>query len=295
MHYSSAFASEETNLLCVVNKRTGKSYASNPINIGVEKYFYAYETPDGNFEKEELEKYYGEQIENPAVPIIDKIRKQENILFEDKETLAKYIHGMLRRVPLAKERLRGLMPGVVDEIQSELYEYLDSTEDEDLASGEKIDEIKSFFEAYAQKHKKNVSSLFLKPDWPGYESHVKRAIHSMNWVFLICPKGSNFITSDNPVFIHKKAGLKKSDLTFPISPSIVLWCTWRRDVADLSWRKIDLNTVKEVNRRTMLNALKEIYSAAKDFQLRALIKKKKFRINQLLFQGPTHTYDPKNW
>ena len=62
-----------------------------------------------------VEEFLANQVEEPAKPVINKIRNHEPITQSDKEILSAYMVVMLQRVPRGLERTEAIAPEVRDQ------------------------------------------------------------------------------------------------------------------------------------------------------------------------------------
>ena len=107
-------------------------------------------------------------------------------------------------------------------------------------------------------------------------------ISDMNWQFFIAPEGYSFITGDNPVFYFESFGLNKpySEITFPISSSIALAASWRKELGE-GFFPANSETVLEVNRRTASITSMNVYHSRKAGWLVDVLNKQRHRFNLL--------------
>ena len=294
VYYLKGFVDTESKIT-VIRIDTLKKHRSNPINVGVEKGFYSYETPSGEIEQEKLEKYFAEEIENPSNLVLRKLRKGKNITIKEKTTFSKYIYSLFRRGRAAKVRQLEILPEVIDRTLIELEELSRIASDLNPSGKMRIEQNRNDATKYLHEVKEVGSSYFLKPDWQGFESSILKETLSRKWIYLVCPKNSRFITSDNPVFIHKKVGFLNSDLTFPLSSNLCLCCTKYFGDADQTWLPISKGNVTAINRRTALNCAREIYLEKDNLFIQRLIKKKLFKIRPYLSNGQWQEIARSDW
>ena len=107
-------------------------------------------------------------------------------------------------------------------------------------------------------------------------------LKKMNISLLVAPSSSFFITSDSPVAFyvpkyHKTSnpygvGLlnKKIEITFPLSPNLVILYSWQKRNMLLT---ISDDLLSEINRRTIVMAQNFIYSHKQSKKTSTLIKK----------------------
>ncbi|MEJ2745699.1 MAG: DUF4238 domain-containing protein, partial [bacterium] len=79
---------------------------------------------------------------------------------------------------------------------------------------------------------------------------ISFTISQMTWTFFTCNEYPAFLTSDNPVYYPRRLGLGNPacELSFPISNSISLFATWRKNLRE-GYFPTRPGFVKEMNRR----------------------------------------------
>lgn len=106
------------------------------------------------------------------------------------------------------------------------------------------------------------------------------ALMDMHWRLEVSPR-SEFITSDNPVYIRRKGrpmdpglvGLERADLNaelhFPLSPQLFLLLSWNQERI---WRrKVSYLRARELNRLTILCSDRQIYGPSISRSLQQLV------------------------
>ncbi|MGH7137016.1 MAG: DUF4238 domain-containing protein [Pirellulales bacterium] len=99
----------------------------------------------------------------------------------------------------------------------------------------------------------------MESPWP--VPAVLVSIAEMAWRFIRANGGAFFVTSDNPACFHEYYGFMKpeSEFTFPLAAQIALFGCWQRHVgAPKIW--LDKRVVREINRRTIKEATRFIFS-----------------------------------
>ena len=86
------FAAEDGNL-AVYDKEKSRWFHASPNNAGVEKNIYL----------QEDETWLANSVENPALSPLDRLRSGEQIGFDERKIIAKYIWTLARRVPAIRE------------------------------------------------------------------------------------------------------------------------------------------------------------------------------------------------
>ena len=243
-------------------------------NIGLKTNYYC----------PEVEEYLANQIETPANAVIKKIRNRTKITKADKEKLAIYMVVMLKRVPQSKIWVKQMAPGVARKLQNELDKEISESIKKDLSRTEFLENRKNEIRANLKKYEKNPPKDFwvsLIP--PERTPNAVNVLHQMTWHFLTYNEDPVFLACDNPVFYFTWMGIGKpeSEVTFPISSNIVLWATWRKDLAE-NYSEIKKQAIREINRRTALNATRFVYHAKDEYWIPKFISKDNHQLNRLI-------------
>ena len=252
--------------------------------VGSEMDYYASTNRDGIIDYETYENIL-EKLEKPADPVIKKIRDRQMITFDEKMILASYIVLMLKRVESRRQKATGMWPSFLKEFESSsdlirAVAILErDTPPEDTRTLEPLKKVRAEIDRVIGEHKanrSNVPSQILHESMVAPGSKLVPAISQMNWQFLIAPKGSKFLTSDNPVFFFEGIGLNKpqSEITFPISSDVALAAFGRPGFRE-GFVTTTTHVVAEINRRTAYAATKEAYhSCAASWVVQVLTKRK---------------------
>ncbi|GFP32830.1 hypothetical protein HKBW3S42_01137 [Candidatus Hakubella thermalkaliphila] len=107
--------------------------------------------------------------------------------------------------------------------------------------------------------------------------------YHMNWAFLEATDDYKFVTSDNPLFYFDPThdarsfygvGLlnKNIEVTFPLSKDLMFLGTWEKFDG---YKQLNNRLVKEVNRGTVISALRFVFSSQYSDGLNRLVQKYK--------------------
>lgn len=222
------------------------------------KDFYAFVKEDGTKDYEKYENLLRDNFEEPAKPVLEKIRRFEVINNEEKEIFSLYVSSMITRGEWAKN----IHLKTVEEIASSMNEEYQKTlkkEENKTKINEIITKSKEglkhgeFFPEYIIKTAENISTRFIK---------------RMYWRFLIAPGNMPFLTSDNPVF-YTKLYEKRSEVIFPISSKVMFSASWI-DFTNKYWKRkenefwqVNDGTVEQERRSIVSIALKEVFFSKK--------------------------------
>lgn len=254
------------------DRQNRQSFASTVKSIANENDIYS----------EETESYLANRIEEPALSAISKLRSHQHIAVDERIALAKYIVTLWKRVPEARERAFRKIPEIADEVHAKIVSKLDRVAAENPNIEDRVVELKNQAEKIIARHKAKPppeiwhESLRLKSD-----SKVEASLLSMNWVFLF-NKNHQFLTSDNPVFFFDLEGIGRttSELSLPLSSSVALWAT-RSPIASGTFLSASPATVREINRRTVSNSTRFVYSATNDSWILPFVTKGDWELTRL--------------
>jgi hypothetical protein len=272
-YYLKGFSAGPTEQLwCYDKLNNGNKFRSSTNNIANENKFYS----------PEVEEYLANDIENPANLVLKKIRMRYQITDNDKDALAKYMAVMYRRVPQGKQRLKENAPKICKELLKQFNNELDILgfqEPDKVGLIEKRKaEIKAVLERYSVDPLKEVWLRTLRFDM---SPKVVAGIRAMTWRFLTFDEKPVFLTCDNPIFFFLSMGIGNpdSELTFPISSNVTLLCSWQRIIPN-NYIPINMQIVRELNRRIASNASRFIYSAYDEPWLSSFIAKRDWKLNK---------------
>jgi hypothetical protein len=201
---------------------------------------------------DDVESFLTNKIENPANPILDKIRRQETISFGEKGIFAVYIANMIQRVSYWREKLAGFDPIVDQDLLAEFNAEMDSEIKRSPDHKDILEAVRKKTKERYQSNQKIISkrtyAKYLQS--PRMSSDVGKILQRMIWQFLVCPE-SCFVTGDNPVFFTQDIGLTNvhSEVSFPLAPHLAMTASYQR-ASDLAYAVVDEQRVQEINRRT---------------------------------------------
>ena|ERR1043165_6234968 len=79
-----------------------------------------------------------------------------------------------------------------------------------------------------------------------------------NWASAVNKTNAPLLTSDQPVYFNKRAGVSKSDLTFPISTKVVLIIY--NEIIPTGYQEMSDRFLQVFNRRAVAQAVKYIFA-----------------------------------
>ena len=272
-YYLKGFSKENGKKIWVYDKTDSRVFATQVKSIANENEFYG----------ETMERYLANTIEAPANSILKKIREKRNITQRDKKVLTKYIVVMMKRVPEGLSRSNQTAPSAAENLAQEIDKELNDAVIDNPEQAELIEkrrsEIKEVLERFSAEPPKEI---WLDNIPPEKTPRVVEAVSAMTWRFLTTDGASAFLSSDNPVFYFKGIGIGKpeSEITFPISSHIVLWATWRADLAE-GYFSTTRQVVKEVNRRTASIATRYLFHHQREDWVLSFAEKGRWLLNRL--------------
>ena len=223
-----------------MDKLNGESKLLPIKNVGMEKDFYT-----GRYED-----WLSLKVEGPAWGPRNELLRHEQIDLDGRRKLAILLYSMMVRGPRTRRILvEESIPRLAPEVALRLTVG-------DKTSGEII----------RMLHSLPVSD------------RVVALLSDMTWrVVTIKERGhERFITSDNPVFIDYGYGLKRpfGELSFPLSSRTALHARWQGQPGKLLFDECPSSTVKEFNRRSVLESVQYLFS---DSESKWVLKVRKHR------------------
>lgn len=190
------------------------------VAVAKERDFYAVPSPDGSIDFESIENAL-EKHEVECQPAINKIRDRILISKDEKMLLADYIATMWKRTKYFRRDPYNIWDKNKEEMFSALTKQMADYEDA-YRHDEKImlnivaikDFLSDFYNRFDnEENKKRVFNSIVISEI----ELVTRGIFLKNWGFMVNESPSPYLTSDHPVSFDKRGGIKRSDITFPIS------------------------------------------------------------------------------
>ncbi len=261
-----------TPYIWVYEKGSDKPFRPNIKNIAQQTKFYSDKT----------ETYLANDIENPTIPVIEKIKNHSSLSSDERRTLADFMIVLVKRVPAGLNRAEQWY----GEISEKVYDDLESEINRQIIVYPSRQNILKIRKKELQQSRKNDTDK-PKDVWEGFipsemTSESSKVLLKMTWQFLYHDKKSVFLTSDNPVFYFQWMGIGKreSEVTFPITKHITLWATWRNDLIG-DYARVKDRFVREINRRTVSLATRYVFFSQEQDWIINLVNKNKVRLNLL--------------
>jgi hypothetical protein len=256
-------------------QKEGQGFFETQIkNIANEKGLYS----------DELEAILANDIEKSANPVLQKLREFQSITQEEKIQFSRYVYSMWLRVPKHLNWTIEKSPMIIGKtfsgFEAQLKELAILHPDKESIIAQRIEQLHNI-----QENETNeiARKMWLKNIPVGIDRPPVKTLADMDWCFLESTNESFFITSDNPLFFFEDIGIgnKTSEVTFPISKNLVLWAKWNMNIQP-GFHIARTQFVKEVNRRTIKNSLKYVFSPNEAEWISTLMNKKNIRLNRVI-------------
>ncbi len=248
---------QSVNMIWVYDKLQRKFFpnATNIINVAQENGFYG----------PEIENALSSDIENPANPVLEKLRRREAITDSERYSLSVYIAVMLSRVPRRRAKVKEKLPAQIESTIQQVIEAIDhiaaTTDIQPEIVRKRLRELEEIRAEYLAKPPEPVIQE-INAKIPRPSEKLVDLIYSMVWRFFIADRGpTRFLTTDNPAFFFESYGFgrEESELSFPISSQICLLGNWQAGEGAERFFEIPDFYVKEMNRRNTSAATRFVF------------------------------------
>lgn len=269
--YLRGFTQEDR--LWVHDRETRRSFLSQPKAIANENDLYT----------EELEQHLANELEDPAKAAIEALRSRRELTGSDREALARYVIALWKRVPQGRARVVARVPEVAASLRKEYAEALEAAAAADPAlrdrATSRLAELHAALDKFTREPPPEVWHHNLTRD---SSPIVVESLLSMCWRFL-CTDRDQLLTCDNPVFFFEHEGIGKasSELTLPLSDSVALWAN-RRPLQGPPFLVARPVAVRELNRRTAINATRFVYSRRNESWILPFVCKGSYALNRIM-------------
>jgi hypothetical protein len=235
----------------------------------------------------DIEDFLTKDVESPAHSALKKIRNREAISGSDKMALSRYIFVFWKRVEAAYERVKEKAPEIARDEMAKLRECLRKLEEENPDKSERCNEISKDAQRIFTDLARNPSLEIWANSLQHSNERMPEVLSKMTWVFYIFKHPDIYITSDNPVFIHRAIGIGKpySDLSFPVSKDVSLLASWQKR-SDLQYQEATPPQIEELNRRMAFNSMRFAYGPLNKECIAYLLNKPKHEVHLWVQQFP---------
>jgi len=257
-------------------------------NIAVQKHYYAFTTPEGEKDSETFENLFAE-IEGKVAPILKKIKDHEILNDQERFLFAIFLAFTMTRVPSYRENIERATGELIKKINMILashptgFKSMIKKFERDTGSkiGMPIEDFQKF--VLDGEYDVKVNSQFSLGMVTPSAKEFAPIFYRMNWAFLEATHDYKFVGSDNPLFFIDPThdprsfygvGLlnKNVEVSFPISKDLMFLGTWQKLEG---YKHCDNRLVKEMNRRTVISALRFVFSSQYSDGLHRLVQKHK--------------------
>lgn len=280
--YLKRFVGAADGMLWVYSKRDGSMHKGKPTKITVERYFYAYDRPDGT-KDHSLEGYFDKQIESVSAPIIVRWTQTGSV------PTASEIEVMSAFMSYAHLRTRRALRVVTEVTHAALVVDLEAAARDDPQQGRVLatwrrnvgdDSITlEELQEYAERRPAIWSERFRQaavPTTMQLAEHMRDVLAGLQWHLCDAPHHAFFITSDTPVVVTVDgaptvSGFPKPDaeVFMPISSTAaILLSHHRRSTSRLL---LDVETVRYFNRCMVFVAERDVISLQESDEIARLV------------------------
>src|SRR5205085_3409919 len=254
-------------------------------DAGLEKDYHSFINSEGERDSETIENIL-QKIEDAAAPVFQKIHNQEVLGEEDRHILASFLSLMLTRVPNFRrnvEKSTGEIIKQIGQIYAANSEYFeDSLKLYEEETGEKLDMSPEEFRALILEGNYELS-MGPKFSLRMMGIDLSQVLLDKTWFYIKATDRVKFLTSDNPIFYHDPTrerdsywpeglGDENTEVTFPLSRELVLVASRRKGVRP-GYLPLGHQVAKDINRRTVMSAMRFVYSSQKSEAINRLVQK----------------------
>lgn len=272
------------------DKITGRSTSAIPEETGTQTHFYSVQKDDGTWDTR-IEGFLG-TIESLAAPtyrgLLNSEIPRDNQERADFSTFLAimYVRTPTMRRMMAEVYAKGLqIQTYATAVHKEAFENTIRRYEEDR--GKKLsDGMKEKLRNDMIDPSNYILEVPKERTFRVFDIADKLApmFFDMKWS-LIIPKSGFLITSDNPVIrrvdhktVHPVYGdhgflNKTAEITFPLSPKLLLLLTWRKDAK--TWGMVERSHIDDLNRSCAFQAERQLYSHVHHKKLEQLAQESK--------------------
>jgi hypothetical protein len=271
--------------LWVYEKRSPAIKSVSARDAGLEKGYHSFTNSKGQRDTESIENIF-QRIEDSTARVFEGIKNREPLSEEERHTLATFLSLMLTRVPNYRRNVENTMGDLLKQIA--------------MMDASNIDWLRENMKTYEQVTGESLGmspeefqKTILEGDYelstsPTFSLQMmsidlSEAFLDKTWFYLKATDRVKFLTSDNPLSYHdptRKRGSywpegladENTEVTFPISKELALVATRRKGVGP-GYVPVSHQVVKDINRRTVMSALRFVYSSQKSGALNRLVQR----------------------
>lgn len=222
---------EQPNVLYVYNKDSRGMRQTSTKGIAYSRDYYTVDTVDEK-DSSEVEENLG-HIESVVIPILSRIVMHEDLSNADRADLAIYIAVQYGRTPVAKARMDEVATILAtNETKSIMAEAVN----DESKYREMVERIKSDDPNKYVPSRETLIEWILKPgpmakvsmDRGTYvkqffenAEHISEGLLRTKWTVITAPRGSSFITSDNPIGLTIARKLEEHEVLAIMLPGVI--------------------------------------------------------------------------
>lgn len=274
--------------LWVYEKGNEKIIKATSKDIAVEKHYFSFLMLDGERNSDTLENVMAE-IEKNSAPVFRKIIGGQSLSKKDRAYFATFLAFMMVRVPNFRKNIENAIGELMKRINMVYasnrrgFEAMIKRYEKDTHKkiNMPIEELRKWVLEGEYDIKANPEFAL------GMALSTTREVFSvflgMKWTFVKATDEYKFLTGDNPLFYCDPThdpnsfygvGLlnKNVEVTFPISKDLALFASWKGKEGYIQAKN---KLVKDINRRTVLAALRFVFSSERSDGINKLVQKHK--------------------
>ena len=274
---------EEANVLFIANKEYGTVRQSSPKGIGYLKDFYTVDTIDEK-DSAEVEKNLS-TIESTCLPLINKLKIGDDLSDSEWADIAIYMAVQYGRTPYARARMDEVATIITtNELKQKLADAINNPD----KYNELVEAVSTNNPSIHMPSRDELVEWVLKPgplakisiDNGTYVQSFFRiaweiadGLLNTRWIVLHAPRGSSFITSDNPMALSINRELSVYETLaillpgvvrhFPLDSRTCLMMVGERTAREIQHNIISKNEVRKINKLIYSQALKYVISGNK--------------------------------
>ncbi len=289
----------QRSLIWEYNKETGRIFKKpkSVARICSRPGYYGVKDADGQIDENTVEDFFS-KIEDRAIRIIRKIKvlphgKCVGLSDENREILSLYLALQMLRVPNFRDGIEEMFKRTVEiELNQIVAGQREAGDLPEFVTDEFLGDLNVVMEPWV-----SLDAVFK------ISEQLAGSIENKTWGFLTSADGEFFVASDNPIYYQQSSSIEdgKQYHIGPAHPMSELIVALRKDLAlkiepkygpeehakyDLCFSKLDKETTRAVNERTIVSAMKYIYSCEKTDDLLELVRKHQASCLKLSVQSP---------
>lgn len=241
--------------------RNGRWGKQSPSRTASAEHFYTIDMKSG--EKNLMIENMLSELENQIAPILQECADSPPTALDEERKfwLALFVVSMWRRTPDGVNDSATMIEDVVKFAHRQQYQYYKRFPEKWQHETMTIDDFSpDRFGGYKVKVPNSFATFISMKSWPT----LAEVLCVMDWTMLFSESGG-FVSSDNPVACNFRdssgvlintalAANEKMELTFPLTPHLALWTTWKQP-GRFRLGEATTEWVRAVNIRTLNNAI----------------------------------------